>query len=243
MTRADFEWHRVRVRKNIYACNRYSWLRPGDARQIAFAASDSWQLVHVGYCPTLRKLRTRAPRIDEAQAVLDVQFPIDDLHPIDREKAHMIRLYFGPQDRMLTRHASEHAYCLQIAITKQHLGVRHWWACPGCGRAARYLYYYEVGHRAGLHDEEDCVLACRKCLGLTYASRSRNRCRDHDRRLALQGDLQAAMRVLMRVQRQEHSDLATIEAIRSRIQRQVREHGVGLLPYSTEIGPTRDYSE
>ena len=49
---------------------------------------------------------------------------------------------------------------LQIATTRQRLGVRYWFRCPSCGRRVRDLYTANVS----------AVLACRKCLGLVYES-------------------------------------------------------------------------
>ena len=222
----NHEWNRVRVHPNTYACNRYSWLRPANPHAIAFVKPDSLQLTHVTDRPG-RPPRVRAPRVDEAQAVLDVQIPIDDLHSLDRQKLFMARHYFHPGTLVLNRHPGDHAEQLQIAVTKQHLGERYWWSCPTCGRRARFLYHFFVGRPPKSIDPES-VLACRSCLGLTYASRSQHRCPTHDERRARQGDLQAAMRTITRIDKKTRGDLATLEAIRRRLQKDAHALGVQL---------------
>ena len=47
---------------------------------------------------------------------------------------------------------------VRIVVTKQRCGVRHWWACPRCGKRVRDLY---------APTKED-FLACRACHGLVY---------------------------------------------------------------------------
>ena len=221
----DREWHRVRIAPGKFACNRYSWLRPADSKSIVLTDTSTSRLVHVTKHPN-RPPRTRAPRVDEAQAVLDVQFVIDDLHPLDRHKISMARYYFHPDRLMLDRCSDDSAKELQIIVTSQHLGVRHWWACPDCSRRARYLYAF----RATVGDAHTCgasasVLACRECLGLTYASRSQHRCPGHDEGRARRGDLKAALRTISRIDKKTRGDLATLEAIRKRLYRDVEALG------------------
>ena len=222
----NHEWNRVRVHPNTYACNRYSWLRPANPQAIAFLNPNSLQLIHLAEC--LNRLpRVRAPRVDEAQAVLDVQYPIDDLHPLDRHKLSMAHYYFHPDTLVLNRHPDDHAHQLQIIVTNQHLGVRHWWPCPACGRKVKYLYFFSAAH-VSTSQAPASALACRACLGLTYASRSRYRCPDHDQRRARQGDLKAAMRTITRIDKKTRGDIATLEAIRKRLHRDARALGAQL---------------
>ena len=225
-TSTDREWRRARREPSVYACDRYRWLRPADPDNIALLDPNTPQIIHVTQDRN-GETRTRAPRIDEAQAVLDVQYPIDDLHSIDRQHSTTIRFYFHPHNRCLTLHPSTHAYELRVVTTKQNLGERHWWACPTCGRRRKHVYHFIAGHR-GHHSIPVHVLGCRACLGLTYASRSRHRCPDHDERRARQGDLHAAMRTITRIDKKTRGDLATLEAIRERFRRDARALGVEL---------------
>ena len=218
----NHEWKRVRIGQGAFVCNRYSWLRPANPKAIVLLDESTSRLVHVTKHPR-RPPRTRAPRVDEAQAVLDVQLVIDDLHPLDRHKIYMARYYFHPDTLMLDRRSDDGAKQLQIIVTNQHLGVRHWWACPHCSRRARYLYAFRatVG-LAHTSRASTSVLACRECLGLTYASRSQHRCPGHDEGRARRGDLKAALRTITRIDKRTRGDLATLEAIRERLYRDVQ---------------------
>jgi hypothetical protein len=156
------------------------------------------------------------PRVDEANAVLDVQFAVDDLHHLDRAKTYMRRYYFHPDQLVLNLVPSSDAIELRLLVTTQNLGERFWWACPACGARRRYLYYYRFID-CQLPDAGAGVLGCRQCLGLTYRSRARHRCDDHDRRRALDGDLTAAARVLSRIVQRHHSDEALVDDLRRKL--------------------------
>ena len=225
-TPTDHEWHRARREPSVYACDRYRWLRPADPHNIALLHPDTHQLIHVTEHPSGDQ-RTRAPRIDEAQAILDVQYPIDDLHSLDRQTRNVTRYSFHPDSLLLTLHPSDDAYELDVVKTQQHLGERYWWVCPTCGQRKKYLYYFIAGH-ANHTTAPERVLACRSCLGLTYASRSQHRCPNHDEGKARQGDLKAAMRTITRIDKKTRGDLATLEAIRKCLHRDARALGVHL---------------
>ena len=223
-TPTDHEWHRARREPSVYACDRYRWLRPADPHHISLLHPDTHQLIHITRDRNGHQ-RTRAPRIDEAQAILDVQYPIDDLHTLDRQQRTAIRCYFHPDSLLLTLHPRTHAHELHVVKTQQHLGERHWWACPTCGQRKKHLYHFIAGHPPASSAPAH-VLGCRTCLGLTYASRSRHRCPDQDEREARQGDLQAAMRTITRIDKKTRGDAATLEAIRRRLQKDAHALGV-----------------
>ena len=190
---------------------------------------------HPRHARPQRRPTNRAPRIDEAQAILDIQYPIDDIHPLDRQQRTTIRFYFHPHKKQLTLHPSRHDHELHVVKTKQNLGDRHWWACPTCGQRKKHLYYFIAGH-ANHTTAPAHVLGCRTCLGLTYASRSQHRCPDHDQHQARNGNLNAAMRTIARIDKKTRGDLATLEAIRKRLHRDARALGVQL-PTDSRLAP------
>ena len=213
------EWQRVRAAPGTYACDRFSWLRPAEPGSIILRQDGRGQTVPVvmgkGKPP-----RFRMPRVDEATAVLDVQFVVDDLHNLDRSKIYMRRYYFHPDQLVLNLAASSGAIELRLLVTTQNLGKRYWWACPTCGARRRYLYYYRLPDSQRPNTVSG-LLGCRQCLGLTYRSRARHRCDDHDRARALDGDLKAAARVLSRIVQRQYRDDVLIEALRRKLRRRV----------------------
>ena len=233
-TPTDHEWNRARRAPTVYACDRYRWLRPADPQHIGLLHPDAPQLIHITD-QSNGETRTRSPRIDEAQAILDIQYPIDDIHPLDRQQRTTIRFYFHPYNKQLTLHPSRHDHELHVVKTKQNLGDRHWWACPTCGQRKKHLYYFIAGH-ANHTTAPAHVLGCRTCLGLTYASRSQHRCPDHDQHQARNGNLNAAMRTIARIDKKTRGDLATLEAIRKRLHRDARALGVQL-PTDSRLAP------
>ena len=197
------EWERVRIASGVIACNRYSWLRPIDPRQIDYRFPGLLGLVRVSPS-AIGEDRTRALRIDEAQGVLDVQFAIADVHEFDR-RSPALRFRYEPRQRVMGRRATDRSVDLAVTRSQQHFGVRHWWSCPGCDRRCRFLYHFEVGWGWTSSD----AVGCRECLALTYASRSRHRCADGDRVAAIRGNAEAAARVMRRAERRRmRSELA-----------------------------------
>ena len=216
-TDSNSEWSRVRVSPSTYACAGFSWLRPADPGLIRARHAGGSELVLV--TPQRDGVRRlRRPRVDEAHAVLDVQFAVDDIHPLDRSKVFMRRYYFHPEHLLLDLHASPAAIELRLTASAQNLGERYWWACPTCGGRRRYLYFFRLAD-TGEPDPAAGVLGCRHCLGLTYRSRARHRCDDHDRERALHGGLRAAARVLSRILHRQHSDEALVEELRRKLNR------------------------
>jgi hypothetical protein len=216
----DNEWERVRVAPATYAADRYSWLRPASPSSIGADDGAEPRLFH----KSLRRdgtWRFRALRVDEAHAVLDVQFAIDDLHPLDRSKMSMRRYYFHPDRLQLNLVSGRTALQLTLLATAQNLGVRFWWACPTCGSRRRYIYFFRLGNKRQ-NRACDGILGCRDCLGLTYRSRSRHRCDDQDRVEALDGDLKAATRALLRIDRKSRSDEVFVEMVRQRLVERAR---------------------
>lgn len=214
----NYDWSRVYVRHGQLAVDRYSWLRPAPPSSIAFTYPDSLELFHV-VKKSEGSLRTRAVRTNEAQAVLDVQFAIDTLHPIDRQKLYGDCFYFHRDKLVLDNRPGQGAQALTVASNPQHLGVRYWWACPSCGRRKRLLYFFFVAANFQGYPSRG-ALACRTCLGLTYASRSRHKCAEQDAIDAGRGNPGAIARVKSRrrkVQR-NHDELL------ARMQRSNRKH-------------------
>jgi hypothetical protein len=225
----DQEWSRVRVRAGLLATDRYSWLRPADPSAIAFRYPDSFELVHVeGLHPGPR--RVRAVRVDEAHGVADAQFAIDEVHSLDRRFTEL-RFQFHPESRVVSLRQSPGSLRLDVVRSQQNLGLRWWWACPVCGRRCRYVYFFEVGRRADVSQ----VLACRTCLGLTYASRARHRCTDQDRRAEARGDEAARERQDRRRIRRAHQDgvqrdrlAVLVGRLRRRAEKLLETEGAGM---------------
>ena len=219
----DNEWSRVRVSPSTFACDRFSWLRPAEPGLVRTRNAGSRELVLA--VPEEGGARPpRRPRVDEATAVLDVQFVVDDTHRLDLARIYMRRYYFHPEHLLLDLHPSLNALELRLTVTSQNLGVRYWWSCPTCGGRRRYLYYYRVvdGTKS---DSPSGILGCRQCLGLTYRSRSRHRCDDHDREKAFEGDLTAAARVLARIVQRQYRDEVLVEELRRKLRSRVGSLG------------------
>ena len=195
-TYSTLDWSRVRVGPCRFAFDGFGWLRACDPAALTFAGDEPVTLVHARLAGG-GVWHERAPRVDEAQAVLDVQMVVDDLHPVDRRQRHLLRFHLDLPTRILSRQQTKRSVPLDVVVTPQRLGVRHWWSCPVCGRRCRFLYLFEVGAGSGA----DSVVGCRVCLGLTYASRSRHRCADQDRREADRGGVEATARVRRRLDR------------------------------------------
>jgi hypothetical protein len=220
-TNNDEEWSRVRVSPSTYACDGFSWLRPAVPGSISVRHPRSSQLAFRTSDKSGGQ-RLRRPRVDEANAVLDVQFAVDDIHRLDLAKIFMRQYYFHPENLLLDLHPSPNAFELRLTATSQNLGVRFWWLCPTCNGRRRYLYYYRMPDQTWSGSPSG-ALGCRQCLGLTYRSRSRHRCGDYDREKALSGDLGAAARVLSRVIHRQHSDEALIEELRRKLHRRAND--------------------
>jgi hypothetical protein len=211
----DSEWSRVRLAPSTYACDGFSWLRPAAPGSISVRHPGSSQLA---FRISLKGggQRLRRPRVDEANAVLDVQFAVDDIHRLDLSKVFMRRYYYHPEHLLLDLHPSPNSCELRLTATSQNLGVRYWWVCPTCGGRRRYLYFFRVADQARTNTSGG-ILGCRQCLGLTYRSRARHRCDDHDRERAFDGDLKAAARVMARIVQRHHSDKVLIEDLRRKL--------------------------
>jgi hypothetical protein len=211
----DNEWSRVRVSPSTYACDRFSWLRPAQPGSVRTREPGGNELVHATEGKSGAQ-RLRRPRVDEANAVLDVQFAVDDTHRLDLSKVYMRRYYFHPECLLLNLHPSPTAFELRLVTTAQNLGVRYWWSCPICSGRHRYLYFFRISHQTGTGSSAG-LLGCRQCLGLTYRSRARHRCDDNDRERAFHGDLKAAARVLSRILQRQNRDDVLIEQLRRRL--------------------------
>ncbi|MDZ7799985.1 MAG: hypothetical protein U5K81_04205 [Trueperaceae bacterium] len=204
------ERDRIRIEHGRYDVNGYSWLRPADPRSIVFTSATSPELTYI----TKRKdgtPRERAPRVDEAQGILDIQYPIDDLPTFDHENRRAHRFYFDPNRLLLTLTPGQQSEPIDVATTRQHIGVRHWWICPHCQHNKRLLYYFDARH-LGAPNRAESALACSDCLGLTYRSRAHHRTPAQDRRDAARGNPDAAARL----QRRREKRIAKISARRRR---------------------------
>jgi hypothetical protein len=229
----EAEWQRVRVDAGVTAADRYSWLRPADPREVTVRRGTSSELQLVRRTSD-RQFRSRALRVDESRAVLDVQFAVDAIHWYERRQPTLC-FFFDPATKHVSLQPSDHAWRLEVTRSRQVLGERVWWRCPVCGRRRRFLYHFVVA-AAG---EPRPVLGCRTCLGLTYPSRARHRCPDQDRRAAADGDEAAADRIRRREAREAHRfevacerDVALVTAFRRRI--------VSMAKEMEEANPRRD---
>ena len=128
--------------------------------------------------------------------MLDVQFAVQDVHPLDRS-GRELQFAYHPSSRALRRAAFGRTFALTAIPIEQHLGVRYWWSCLLCGRPCRFLYHFEIG----LVSPPKVVIGCRECLALTYASRARHRCADQDVIAAARGNAFARQRVERRAER------------------------------------------
>lgn len=180
-------------------------------RVVRLLTHDRWTLASLPTRPG-EGGKSRAPRVDEAVAVLDVQMLVSNMPKRSADLSDQAVFFC---ERALT---VSWTYCstgwpLNVTWTEQHLGRRWWWECPICGRRARYLYFFHALDEVQGPGTVQGVLGCRACLGLTYASRSRHRCADRDRVKARQHDVAAVQRMRRRARAQVAGDARRMRSL------------------------------
>lgn len=113
--------------------------------------------------------------------------------------------YLRVKERLLTPERPGRQ--IMILQMEQRRGKRHWLQCPLCRRPKGKLYGFTV--------DASEVVGCRSCLGLTYLSRARHRCLDHDQRV-LKSGASASTNTYLRACNRERSRLAKFYVERRR---------------------------